>query len=79
MTNPDVVSFGVSFCAPARDTRATCRRASRTSVELTVLACRSGDAEANFSDALVSGINVRLLDARERDDASLVRSVTVEG
>lgn len=50
----------------------------RPGVELTVLAFRSGDAQASFSDALVSGINVRLLDERERGDATLIRSLVVD-
>jgi len=59
---------------------AACWRALAQSpgVEVAVLAFRSGDKEANFRDDVVAGLNVRLLDERERNDASLVRSIVVD-
>jgi glycosyltransferase involved in cell wall biosynthesis len=59
---------------------AACWRAlaQRPGVEVRVLAYRSGDKEANFADDLVAGLNVRLLDERERGDANLIRSMVVD-
>ena len=59
---------------------AACWRAlaQRPGVEIKVLAYRSGDTEANFADDIVAGLNVRLLDERERGDANLIRSIVVD-
>jgi len=56
---------------------AACWRAlaQRPSLDVTVLAYRSGDKEANFADDVVAGLNARLLDERERGDANLIRSI----
>jgi glycosyltransferase involved in cell wall biosynthesis len=58
---------------------AACWRAlaARPGVEVDVLAFRSGDKAANFRDDVVAGLNVRLLEERERGDASLIRSIVV--
>src|SRR5688500_7287116 len=59
---------------------AACWRAlaQRPGVEVDVLAFRSGDKEANFRDDVVAGLKVRLLDERERADASLIRSIVID-
>ena len=59
---------------------AACWRAlsQRPGVEVSVLAYRSGDKEANFRDDVVAGLKVRLLDERERVDANLIRSIVVD-
>jgi glycosyltransferase involved in cell wall biosynthesis len=59
---------------------AACWRAlsQRAGVEVSVLAYRSGDKEANFRDDVVAGLNVRLLDERERADANLIRAIVTD-
>ena len=47
-------------------------------MDVSVLAYRSGDKEANFRDDVVADLNVRLLDEHERADANLIRSIVVD-
>src|SRR5881394_1301074 len=59
---------------------AACWRAlaGRPDVDISVLAYRSGDAQADFKDDLVAGLPARLLSDLEQRDVNLVRSLVLD-